>query len=74
MIAGDVPLATGGWSYHRIATELNRLKVPTKTGAGNVITYKGAKRLSLGRWQCGNVHKLLNSRATQDWLQQQLAA
>lgn len=43
-----------GWSYHRIATELNRLNVPTKTGAGNVITYKGAKRLSRGRWQCGN--------------------
>lgn len=29
-----------GWSYHRIAAELNRLKVPTKTGAGNVIIYK----------------------------------
>src|SRR5882672_7595739 len=55
-----------GWSYHRIATELNRLNVPTKTGAGNVIIYKGVKRLSHGRWQCGNVHKVLNSRTTQD--------
>jgi putative DNA-invertase from lambdoid prophage Rac len=59
-----------GWSYSRIAAELNRLNVPTKTGAGNVITYKGAKRFSRGRWQCGNVHKLLNSRSTQDWLRQ----
>jgi putative DNA-invertase from lambdoid prophage Rac len=56
------------WSYHRIATELNRQNVPTKTGAGNAITYKGAKRLSQGRWQCGNVHKVLKSRTAQDWL------
>ena len=63
-----------GWGYGRIATELNRLKIPTKTGAGNVITYKGAKRFSRGRWQCGNVHKVLNSRTTQDWLGQKLAA
>jgi len=62
-----------GWCYHRIATELNRLNVPTKTGAGNVINYKGIKRLSLGRWQCGSVHKLLQSRTTQDWLRQRLA-
>jgi putative DNA-invertase from lambdoid prophage Rac len=59
-----------GWSYHRIAVELNRLNVPTKTGPGNVITHQGAKRLSCGRWQCGNVHKVLNSRTTQDWLRE----
>lgn len=58
------------WSYSRIATELNRLHVPTKTGPGNVISYKGVKRLSRGRWQCGNVQKVLNSRSTQDWLKQ----
>ena len=58
-----------GWSYHRIAAELNRLNIPTKTGPGKVITYKGGKRLSHGRWQCGNVHKVLRSRTTQDWLQ-----
>lgn len=51
-----------GWSYGRIATELNRLDVPTKTGAGQVITDKGVKRFSSGRWQCGNVQKVLNSR------------
>ena len=63
-----------GWSYHRIATELNRLNVPTKTGAGNVILYKGVMRLSHGRWQCGNVHKVLQSRSTQNWLRQSTAA
>jgi hypothetical protein len=46
------------WSYRQIAAELNRLNVPTKTGAGNVITYKGAKRLSYGRWQCGGFHRV----------------
>lgn len=63
-----------GWSYHRIATALNRSNVPTKTGAGHAILYKGVKRLSHGRWQCGNVHKVLNSRNTLDWLREQGAA
>ena len=63
-----------GWGYARIATELNRLKVSTKTGAGNVIHYQGTKRLSCGRWQCGNVHKVLHNRTTQDWLIQRSAA
>jgi hypothetical protein len=63
-----------GWSYHRIANELNRLNILTKTGAGNIITYKGAKRWSHGRWQCGNVHKVLQSRTAQEWLRQKLAA
>lgn len=62
-----------GWSYHRIAAELNSRSVSTKTGAGRVIQYKGSKRLSLGRWQCGNVQKVLNSRTTQDLLNQKLA-
>jgi putative DNA-invertase from lambdoid prophage Rac len=57
-----------GWGYHRIANELNRLIVPTKTGAGNVITYKGVKRLSCGRWQCGSVQNVLKSRTFRDWL------
>lgn len=63
-----------GWGYGRIATELNRLEVPTKTGPGNLINYKGAKRFSSGQWQCGNVHKVLNSRTTQDWLRMKHAA
>jgi len=64
----------GGWSYSRIAAELNCRNVLTKTGAGNVIIYRGMKRFSRGRWQCGNVHKVLKSRMTQDWLSQKLAA
>lgn len=63
-----------GLGYGRIAAELNRRNVPTKTGPGNVITYKGAKRFCCGQWQCGNVHKVLNSRTTRDWLRQKLAA
>lgn len=63
-----------GWSYGRIAKELNRLKVPTKTGPGNVISYMGMKRFSRGSWQCGNVHKVLHSRTTEDWLRQKIAA
>lgn len=63
-----------GWGYGRIASELNRLKVPTKTGPGNLIHYQGVKRFSCGRWQCGNVHKVLNSRTTQDWLRMKRAA
>lgn len=63
-----------GWSYHQIAKELNRLNVPTKTGAGNVIQFRGATRLSCGRWQCGNVRKVLLSRTTQDWLRQKSGA
>ena len=57
-----------GWSFGRIAAELNRLNVTSKTGVGNAITYKGAKRVSRGLWQCGNVHKVLNNRSTRGWL------
>jgi len=31
------------------------------------------KRFSRGRWQCGNVHKVLRSRNTQDWLRRKAA-
>ena len=59
-----------GSGYGRIASELNRLNIPTKTGLGSVIAYKGAKRFSRGLWQCGNGHKVLNGRSTQDRLKQ----
>jgi hypothetical protein len=36
-----------GWGYARIATELNRLNVPTKTGLGNLITYRGPPTIEL---------------------------
>jgi hypothetical protein len=68
------PWRESGWSYHQIAKELNRLNIPTKTGAGNVIPFRGARRLSCGRWHCGNVRKVLLSRMTQDWLRQQFPA
>ena len=40
----------------------------TATERGNVIDYLGTKRLSRGKWHCGKVHKVLDSRTTQDWL------
>jgi hypothetical protein len=58
-------------SYNLIARRLNQLAVPTKMGAGNVIHYKASPRwpqgrtlLTTGRWQCGNVARLLNSKHT----------
>jgi len=60
-----------GLSYNLIARRLNQLGVPTKTGAGNVIHYKPSPRwptgrtlLTTGRWQCGNVARVLNSKHT----------
>lgn len=60
-----------GLSYNLIARRLNQLGVPTKTGAGNVIHYKPSPRwptgrtlLTTGRWQCGNVARVLNSKQT----------
>ena len=64
-----------GLSYNLIARRLNQLGVPTKTGAGNVIHYKPSPRwpqgrtlLTTGRWQCGNVARVLNSRHTKKLL------
>lgn len=68
---------SAGLAFGRIARELNRLAVPTKTGAGNIVNYKGNQRFTNGKWSAGKVHKLLNSKTVQDWLQagaQSLAA
>ena len=62
-----------GWSYHAIAKDLNARKIPTKTGAGNVIKYKGEPRFSKGKWQCGNVRKVLINKTVQSWLGQAAA-
>lgn len=61
-------LREAGWSYHAIANELNRLQVPTKRGAGAVIKYNGEARFSSGRWQSGNVAKVLNNKTVCAWL------
>ena len=60
-----------GLSYNLIARRLNQLGIPTKTGAGNVIHYKPSPRwpqgrtvITSGRWQCGNVARVLKSKHT----------
>lgn len=47
-----------GWSYHKIALELNRLHVPTKAG-------------KVGGWQCGNASKVINNKTVHAWLREQ---
>ena len=68
-----------GWSYSRIAAELNRNGVATKR-AGQTLKLRGGdmdaegKRISrpaLGLWQEGNVAKLLASRTVRDWIKSQ---
>jgi putative DNA-invertase from lambdoid prophage Rac len=60
------------WSYGRIATELNRNDVPTKR-AGEVLQLRGpdettSRRISRGRWQAGNVAKVLANQSVTKWL------
>lgn len=62
-----------GWSYNRIAKELNSQSVPTKTGAGNVIRYKGAVQFSRGKWHEGKVQKVLTNKTTREWLESRQA-
>lgn len=70
-----------GWSYKKIADELNRLQVATKTPKGTPICVRIIKATGerimkphSGLWQCGNVAGVLESRYTQDLLDQQDAA
>jgi len=65
-----------GWSYPRIARELNARGVPTKHGKGEVMKLRTGKRSSAtrftsGKWQCGNVAKVLNNATVKAWLQNQ---
>ena len=63
-----------GWSYARIAAELNRNNVPTKRAGENLNLRGGApdtKRPACGRWQAGNVAKLLASQTVRQWLAKQ---
>jgi DNA invertase Pin-like site-specific DNA recombinase len=77
-----VTLRAAGWGYHSIANDLNDRDVPTKRGKGEIMTLRSAgdtpadKRFTTGRWQAGNVAKVLNSKTVRDWLasRQQAAA
>lgn len=59
-----------GWSYKRIATELNVLGVPTKIPAGTLITNRLTKQLqpSTGRWQQGSIQNILTCSYSKAWL------
>ena len=68
-----------GWSFSRIAAELNRNGVATKR-AGQTLKLRGGdvdaegnriRRPALGLWQEGNVAKLLASRTVRDWIKSQ---
>ncbi|MCI0748843.1 MAG: hypothetical protein L0Y58_25840 [Verrucomicrobia subdivision 3 bacterium] len=60
-----------GCGKGRIARRLNELAVTTKTGAGKIIHYKLSPRwpegrivITKGKWQSGNVARVLNSNHT----------
>ncbi|HEV2327634.1 MAG TPA: recombinase family protein [Verrucomicrobiae bacterium] len=66
-----------GWSYPQIAKELNERGVPTKRGKGEVMRLRVGKsgrsetRFTSGKWQCGNVAKVLSNATVRAWLEQQ---
>jgi DNA invertase Pin-like site-specific DNA recombinase len=62
----------GGWSYQQIANELNCSGVPTKR-SGAILKLrdtgdKSSVRQACGRWQAGNVAKILANKSVQRWL------
>ncbi|HEX3800205.1 MAG TPA: recombinase family protein [Verrucomicrobiae bacterium] len=68
-----VQLRNAGWGYHSIAKNLNAHNVPTKHGRGDIIKYKGETRFNTGKWQSGNVAKIINSKTVKDWLATRVA-
>ncbi len=72
-----------GWSYSRIAKELNFHDVPTKR-AGQILNLRtrasadqpSEQRIAKTRWQFGQVETILNNATVKAWLanRQQLAA
>ncbi len=62
-----------GYGYGKIAAELNRLGVPTKTGAGVEINMNKVKMLTHGKWHAGKVHKVLTNKTVCEWLERRNA-
>ena len=65
-----------GWSYDQIATELNRNAVPAKRAGQTLkLRHRGGdaatERVTTGRWQAGNVAKVLSNQSVQRWLNHQ---
>lgn len=71
-------LRAAGWGYHSIAKDLNHRNVPTKHGKGDIMTLRSrpsnldsrpsSRRFTTGRWQAGNVAKVLNNKTVSAWL------
>jgi DNA invertase Pin-like site-specific DNA recombinase len=64
-----------GFGYHTIAKKLNALGVPTKRRGevlrllnGNRSKEDTVQKFTTGKWQSGNVAKILNSKTVQTWL------
>lgn len=71
-----VQMRAEGWGYHTIAKRLNEMGVPTKRRGEVLNLLNGGtgkpsveKKFTSGKWQAGNVQKVLNSKTTQAWLQ-----
>ena len=66
-----------GWSYNRIARELNFDHVPTKR-AGEVLRLRSGTcseiKLVASRWQFGQVETILNNATVKSWLAERNAA
>ena len=56
------------WSYGAIAKYLNANGCPTKRGKGEIVKYRGESRFNTGKWQQGNVHKVLTNQIVKAWL------
>ena len=75
-------LRDAGWGYHSIAKNLNELGVPTKRPRGEIMNLRNTvdkaesstRRFVSGKWQCGNVAKVLASKTVEKWLAQERGA
>jgi len=70
-----------GFGYHTIAKQLNAAGVPTKRRGEILNLLHGGhtkasveKRFTSGRWQAGNVARVLQSKTAQSWLAERAVA
>lgn len=66
-------LRQAGWSYGAIAKHLNANGCAPKRSKGEIIKHRGEARFVSGRWQQGNVCKVLSNQTVQSWLVKQVA-
>lgn len=66
-----------GMGYHSIAKRLNEEKAPTKR-AGEILNLRTStdevqQKFATGKWQAGNVSKVLNNKTVKAWLETKAA-